>query len=170
MGSQVTLCDVLDPRDPHTRQGLTNRESWTNTGLATSLNLTDGSYFVTVKAISNVEYGGPLATTVHHSTPYIIDTSPPLLTEVTDIEYNITTNELSLNYSASDPGSGIATISLALGRSQLDASLLSWTAIDNRGSGTIVAEIPDGIPTWVKLRATNNGMYALIAEPDYNYM
>lgn len=113
---------------------------------------------MTVQAISNLEYGSPLATTVHHSTPYIIDTSPPMLTEVSDIEYNITTDELSLNYTAIDPGSGIATVSLALGRSQLDTGLLPWTPIDSDGSGVIVADIPDGVPAWVKLRATNNGM------------
>lgn len=106
-----------------------------------------------------MEYGGPLVTTVQHSTPYIIDTSAPVLTEVESIDYDVLTNELTLNYSASDNGSGIATVSLALGRTQYDTSLLSWIPIDSNGTAAVMVYIPDGVETWIKLRARNNGQY-----------
>ena len=157
VGTSLGSCDILNQTDPHAHFGLSNRQAWTNTGLASSLDLTDGSYYISVQAINNIEYGGPLVTTVQHSTPYVIDTSPPTLTELESIEYNVSTNELRLSYLASDNGSGIAAVSLALGRSQYDTSLLPWTPIDSNGSATVAVYIPDGIETWIKLRARNNG-------------
>jgi hypothetical protein len=35
--------------------------------------ISDGQYFVTVRALNEVKYGGPLATTVCHTTPYTVD-------------------------------------------------------------------------------------------------
>lgn len=96
-------------------------------------------------------------TTVQHSTPYIIDTSPPVLTEVDNVEYDVVTNELRLNYSASDNGSGIAAVSLALGRTQYDTAILTWLSIDSDGTAAVNVYIPDGVETWIKLRARNNG-------------
>lgn len=141
---------------------MSNQQAWTNTALASSLDLTDGAYYISVQAINNVEYGGPLVTTVHHSTPYIIDTSPPTLTEVNNIEYDTLTNELRLNYSAYDNGSGIASVSLALGRTQYDTSLLPWISIESNGTASVTVYIPDGMETWIKLRAMNNGQFATI--------
>ena len=114
-------------------------------------------YYISVQAINNVEYGGPLVTTVQHTTPYVIDTSPPLLTEVDNVEYDVETNELRLNYSASDNGSGIAAVSLALGRTQYDTGILTWLPIDSNGTAAVSVYIPDGVETWIKLRARNNG-------------
>lgn len=110
-----------------------------------------------MQAISNVDYGGPLATTVHHSTPYIIDTSPPIIDEVFNIQYNHSLNVLSLEYNVTDEQSGIRLVEIAIGRSTRDTALLGWTALQLGGSGTIAVVIPDGIPGWVKLRVTNNG-------------
>ena len=53
-----------------------------------------------LQAISNIEYGGPLATTVHHSTPYILDTTPPQLNDVIITEYDTSTNQLVFSYNA----------------------------------------------------------------------
>ena len=55
------------------------------------VSLSDGPYYITVRALNGVEFGGPLALTVCHSTPYIVDTSPPLVNEI----YNIRYDELS---------------------------------------------------------------------------
>ena len=98
MGTSVGQCDIISRRDPHSALG--SRQAWTNTGLERSLDLSDGVYFFTVHAVSNVEYGGPLVTTVAHSTPYIVDTSPPILTEVEVIDYNGSSNQLILTYNA----------------------------------------------------------------------
>lgn len=157
IGTSVGSCDLLPPSDPHARLGLLTRESWTNTGLASFSNLSDGSYYVTVQAISNIEYGGLLVTTVHHSTPYIIDTTPPTITEVNNIQFNHSTNELSLDYVVRDEGSGIASVSIAIGRTPRDTQLLYWTDLGLGGSGLVTVAIPDGVPGWVKLRVVNNG-------------
>ena len=114
-----------------------------------------------MQAISNVVYGGPLATTVHHSTPYIIDTTPPIIEEVFNIQYNYTSNELSLEYNLSDSGSGIGNVDIAIGRTPRDTGLLGWTAQGISGRGSIFVVIPDGVPGWVKLRATNNGEWTM---------
>ena len=98
VGTSIRQCDVVSPRDPH--GALSSRQAWTNTGLERSLDLPDGAYFFTVQAVSNVEYGGPLVTTVAHSTPYIVDTSPPILSEVEVINYNVSSNQLILTYNA----------------------------------------------------------------------
>jgi hypothetical protein len=47
-----------------------------------------GKYYMTVRAINKVEYGGPLATTVCHTVPYIIDITNPFVHEVFDIKYD----------------------------------------------------------------------------------
>ena len=159
VGTSLGSCDVLNQTDPHAHFGLSNQQAWTNTGLASSLDLSDGSYYMSVQAINNIEYGGPLVTTVQHSTPYVIDTSPPVLTEVESIEYNDLVNELRLNYLAYDNSSGIASVSLALGRTQFDTSLLPWIPIDTNGTAAVTVHIPDGVETWIKLRARNNGQY-----------
>ena len=56
-----------------------------------------------------------------------------------------------------DEGSGVANVSLAIGRTPRDTSLLGWTNLQLGGSGLVTVVIPDGVPSWVKLRAINNG-------------
>ena len=56
--------------------------------------------FSCTQAINGIEYGSPLAITVHHSTAYVLDTSPPLLNDVIFSEYDITTNQLVFSYTA----------------------------------------------------------------------
>jgi len=42
---------------------------------------------VTVRAINNIEFG-PLALTVCHATPFAVDTTPPVIYDVTDVTYD----------------------------------------------------------------------------------
>ena len=44
---------------------------------------------MTVKAINKVMYGGPLGISVCHTTPYIVDTSPPLVEKIHSLRYNV---------------------------------------------------------------------------------
>ena len=48
MGSSPGRDDVIPPTDPHMFLSGGQR-SWTNTGLATGLELADGSYYVSVR-------------------------------------------------------------------------------------------------------------------------
>lgn len=55
----------------------------------------DGEYYITLRALNEVLYGGPLATTVCHTTPLTVDNSPPLVWEVYDIQYDEDTYNLT---------------------------------------------------------------------------
>lgn len=48
-------------------------------------------------------------------------------------------------------------MSLALGRTPRDTLILPWREVDMGGYVEVDVVIPDGVPTWVKLRARNNG-------------
>ena len=52
------------------------------------MTITDGPYFITVRALNGVEYGGPLAVTVCHTTPYVVDTSHPFVHKIFGIRYD----------------------------------------------------------------------------------
>ena len=55
---------------------------------------------MTVQAESGVLYGTPLVTTVHHSTPYVVDTQHPDLTELLVVGYDSELNQLTLDFVA----------------------------------------------------------------------
>lgn len=92
-------CDILEQENPH--GSITEQAYWTNTGLARFSDdpLNDGPYYVTVDAINNAGYGGALVTTIHHTTPFILDTTPPVIDGLTVVEYDIVKNILSVDFS-----------------------------------------------------------------------
>ncbi|XP_066264364.1 uncharacterized protein [Branchiostoma lanceolatum] len=94
----TTQCEenIHPHKDPHAH--LFDESEWTHTGLAHPLDLEDGLYYVTVRAINKVEYGGPLATTVCHSTPYAIDNTEPFIHEVFDMLYDEKMYIISASY------------------------------------------------------------------------
>ena len=99
IGTDIGSCDVLPFEDPH--RLLPSRETWTNSALAVlDPNLQDGDYYITVRVESNVEYGGPLVTTLHHSTPYQVDTVPPEVADMMLEGYSADQNELRVSYTA----------------------------------------------------------------------
>lgn len=49
---------------------------------------TAGAYYTSVRALNKVEYGGPLSTTVCHTTPYVIDITKPEIYEIFNIRYD----------------------------------------------------------------------------------
>lgn len=61
----------------------------------------DGKYYITVRAINKMEYGGPLATSVCHSTAYAIDNSPPIVYEIFNVQYDEETFNLTLSHNSS---------------------------------------------------------------------
>ena len=48
MGSELGRDDVINSTDPHMHL-VGGQSAWTNVGLATDLNLDDGSYFISVQ-------------------------------------------------------------------------------------------------------------------------
>ena len=53
--------------------------------------VTDGKYYSSVRALNKVDFGGPLATTVCHSTPLAIDNTPPIIYSIYNVTYNSAT-------------------------------------------------------------------------------
>ena len=162
IGTSIGFCDILPFTDPHRANGILSREAWTLAGVATGLSLPEGAYYISVRATNDIAYGGPLFTTVHHSTPYMVDTTPPVVSDTVDISYNTSTNQLSADYTVSDGLGQLALVELALGRSELDTSVLGWQLLtDQPLSGqnrdTLTVPIPDGVPVWLKLRVTDTG-------------
>ncbi|XP_078575736.1 uncharacterized protein LOC144861641 [Branchiostoma floridae x Branchiostoma japonicum] len=146
--------DVHPHKDPHSH--LYGEDEWTHQGLAYPLELDDGFYHVSVRAVNKVEFGGPLATTVCHATPYTIDTTPPFVNHVKFISYDEVSYELIVEYNVSDPLSNIREVDIGLGKSSRDVFIMDWYRHDNQTHVTMFYRIPDGIPTWIKVRAINN--------------
>lgn len=125
------------------------------------LDLPEGAYYITIRATNQIAYGGPLFTTVQHTTPYVVDTTPPQVSDNVGMDYNSSTNRLSVSYEASDAGGGVVSVEVALGRSPLDTNVLIWSPLVNQSdsvSDFVEVAIPDGLPVWLKLRATDEGM------------
>ena len=60
----------------------------------------DGRYYVTIRAINQVEYGGLLVTTICHSTPLAIDNTPPIIYEIYNIKYDDVSYNLTADFNA----------------------------------------------------------------------
>ncbi|XP_048250793.1 uncharacterized protein LOC124111176 [Haliotis rufescens] len=160
VGRQVCEELIHPHHDPH--RHLFDQSEWTNSGLITALPdamnpLPDGKYYITLRALNNVEYGGPLVTTICHTTPLGIDNTQPFVHEVYDVEYDEDTYVITAKYNASDPESDIREVDLCLGQTTRDCYHLEWQRSNHSDHGiTRTFQIPGGIPVWVKVRAINH--------------
>ena len=164
IGLSVGSCDVLNHTDPHLQLGLTSPDLWTYLAVhaPSGLDLPEGAYYITIRATNQIAYGGPLFTTVQHTTPYVVDTTPPQVSDNVGVDYNSSTDRLSVSYEVSDVGGGVASVEVALGRSPLDTNVLTWSPLVNQSDSSsdfVEVVIPDGVPVWLKLRATDEGTY-----------
>ena len=137
---------------------------WTYSGFASDLYLPDGQYYVTVQAVNSIVHGGALVTTVCHSTPITIDTSPPLFHEVSDLLFDEDFDLLGVYYNVSDPGSGIASVDFGLGKTKYDVKIRSYSqhGFMDRAKPYIVIDplrLEPGVQAWVRLRAVNKGNF-----------
>ena len=48
----------------------------------------DGDYHLTIRAINNIDFGGPMCIKVCHSMPYTVDASPPIIHNITNVDYD----------------------------------------------------------------------------------
>ncbi|KAL3857351.1 hypothetical protein ACJMK2_012027 [Sinanodonta woodiana] len=158
-GTNVCGTNILKYTDPHAH--LSSSKFWTYSGYATDLHLPDGQYYVTIQAVNNVVFGGAMVTTVCHSTPVTVDTTPPVFFDVSDVMYDEDFDILAVYYNVSDPLSGILRVDFGLGRTKHDVELRGYSrhnymvrddpflVIDN-------LDLEPGIPAWIRLRAVNN--------------
>ena len=62
--------------------------------------LSDGAYFITVRALNKVEFGGPMALSVCHGTPLVIDNTPPIIYSIHDITYDSSIGRIGMQVNA----------------------------------------------------------------------
>ena len=113
--------------------------------------------------MSDVIHGGDLVTTVCHSAPFIVDTTPPEFHAVPEFLFDETFRYLVVYFSASDVTSGVSGIEFGLGRTKYDVSLRPYQPLPMRGAGNqtyIVYEefsASEGQPAWIRLKVINSG-------------
>ena len=117
---------------------------------------------MTVQALNGAELGGSLVTTVCHSVPFIVDTTPPVFNGVTDIIYDEDFDLIAIYYSASDDLSKIAKAEFGLGKTKYDVQLKAYSlhhAMERDNPFVSLKELglQEGIPAWIRIRVTNNG-------------
>ncbi|XP_076085326.1 uncharacterized protein LOC143056125 [Mytilus galloprovincialis] len=159
VGTEICEEKIHEHHDPHSH--LYDSSQWTHSAMISPLpapyeQLPDDQYFITVRAINGVKYGGPLATTVCHTTPYIVDNSPPIIYELYNIQYDEFQYNLTYRHNSSDPQSGILYNDCCLGLTQRDCYELPWTRQDYSHFVMLTVSITAGIPIWVKIKAINN--------------
>ncbi|VDI67222.1 Hypothetical predicted protein [Mytilus galloprovincialis] len=168
----MAVCeDLIHPHhDPH--KHFFEKSQWTHNAMIYPIpapyeTLPDDKYYVTVRALNEVEYGGPLATTVCHSKPLGVDNSPPHVWEIYDIRYDENTYNLTAKHNSSDPHSGLAFNDICLGRTRRDCIEMRWTRLSFDPNITLVRILTDGVPIWMKIRAVNNVDLRTIGVSDY---
>ncbi|CAH1794764.1 unnamed protein product [Owenia fusiformis] len=154
VGTEVCRDDHHPHKDPHAH--ITFESEWTHEAMLYPLYMPDGHYYINVRALNKVEFGGPMAVTVCHSLPYIVDTTPPIVHYVKLVSYDEYTHLLIMNYDVSDPLSDIREVDFCLGRSRRDCYILDWERFPNITHLEKRQKIPDGTPAWPKIRAINN--------------
>ncbi|XP_062598765.1 uncharacterized protein LOC134260192, partial [Saccostrea cucullata] len=158
-GSTICGTDISDYVNPH--KHLSDKKFWTYTGYARDIHLPDGKYYTTVQAINNVIHGGSLVTTVCHSTPIVVDTTPPLFKGVSDILFDEDFNIMAIYFEAEDKESFLSRIDFGLGKTKHDVEVRGYSEISypKRENPYILItdlNITDGEPAWLRLRAVNN--------------
>ncbi|XP_052806219.1 uncharacterized protein LOC128235437 [Mya arenaria] len=161
VGRNVCEDSIHPDVDPHKQ--LLHESHWRNIGIISSASsnknifpLTSGQYFVSVRAMNKVNFGGFLGTTICHSIPYIIDITSPIIYEIYDIKYNEDTFLISALHNSTDEESGIVYIDACLGRNPRSCDIMIWSRSTTLTLVQFTFQVPDGIPAWLRLRATNN--------------
>ncbi|XP_069134862.1 uncharacterized protein [Argopecten irradians] len=159
VGKSMCTQDVVGEADPH--QHHSSKKYWTNSGYQKDLHLQDGKYYTTVRALNSIVFGGALVTTVCHSTPFTVDTTPPIFTKVLEIFYDEDFDLLAVYFNASDPLSKLARVDFGLGKTKHDVTIRGYElqTYITRGEPYVAIEhlgLGHGIPAWLRLRAVNN--------------
>ncbi|KAK3101936.1 hypothetical protein FSP39_007496 [Pinctada imbricata] len=158
-GLQPCADDVHNHHDPH--KHFFEESQWTYNAMISPIDapyttLPDGRYYVSVRAINKVDYGGPFSTTVCHTTPFAVDNSPPVVYEMYNIKYDEDNFNLTAYHNSSDPHSGLVSLDICLGETSRDCSALNWQRLSPDPFIQLVYQVQDGLPVWFKIKAINN--------------
>lgn len=123
----------------------------------------DGLYYMTVQCLNNVEFGGSLVTTVCHSVPLTVDTTPPVFERVEQIYFDEHFDILGIYYQAHDNESLLNSVDFGLGITKYDVLVrqYSYHLPMNGNSHPFIAieelDLQEGIPAWPRIRVDNGG-------------
>ena len=115
------------------------------------------------QAVSDIIHGGDLVTSVCHSTPFIVDTTPPDFNAVEEFLFDDSFRFLVVYYNVSDAISGIARMEFGLGKTKYDVMIRRYLPFEMRGvaGNTYLVneefETQDGVPAWIRLKVVNKG-------------
>ena len=122
-----------------------------------------------MQAVSDIVHGGDLVTTVCHSTPFAVDTTPPVFRTVDGFLFDETFRYLAIYYNASDAISGIRKVEFGLGKTKYDVRTRRYVPLEIRGRAWnryVVSsdfETAAGVPAWIRLKVVDNGMLICVA-------
>jgi hypothetical protein len=113
-----------------------------------------------------VVHGGAMVTTVCHSTPIMVDTTPPYFTKGIsddDIVFDEDFNLMALYYSTMDPKSKIKSIDFGLGLTKHDVDVRGYSSFEYKEDRPFIVvkdlNLASGEPVWIRLQAKNNGKF-----------
>ena len=152
--------DVVGFKDPHA--DLSSPKYWTHSGYQKDLHLEDGPYYVAVQALNKVVYGGALVTTVCHSTPFTVDTTPPVFLGVNHIMFDEDFDILGVYFEGFDTLSKLKRVDFGLGKTKYDVGVRGYTPhpyVDRKDTYIGIEDLglEPGVPAWIRIRLVNNG-------------
>ncbi|KAK7113965.1 hypothetical protein V1264_000110 [Littorina saxatilis] len=160
VGTSICGSDVSNFTDPHVTHS--NAEDWTHVGVAKDLHLAEGPYYVTVQAVNDISHGGDLVTTLCHSTPFLVDITPPVLHSVSDVIFDDGFRLLAVYFNATDNLSGVTGLEFGLGRTKYDVMIRRYLPFEIRGNENNryllneEFETASGTPAWIRLKIVDN--------------
>lgn len=159
-GTSICGTDISNFENPH--KHISDKKFWTFAGYVRDIHLPDGQYYSTVQAVNNVVHGGSLVTTVCHSTPVVVDTTPPLFNGVSDILFDEDFNIMAIYFETEDNESFLSRVDFGLGKTKHDVEVRGYSKIPypKRENPFILINdlnLTSGEPAWIRLRAVNNG-------------
>ncbi|XP_061188852.1 uncharacterized protein LOC133197029 [Saccostrea echinata] len=170
-GRAVCYEDVVNFRDPH--EFLHSSKHWTHSGYEKNMFLLDGKYFMTVQCLNNVVFGGSLVTTVCHSTPLTVDTTPPFFNGVEEIYFDEHFDILGIYYKAGDNESFLRSVDFGLGKTKYDVLVRKYSyhkPMNGDDAPYIVIEeldLEEGVPAWPRVRVDNGvGLFKAGSGPE----
>ncbi|XP_033105583.1 uncharacterized protein LOC117107873 isoform X2 [Anneissia japonica] len=160
------MCDdiIHHHHDPHAH--LFDESEWTHIGLVNGLMLPDDEYYITVRGLNKVAFGGPLSLSICHSLPLVIDNTFPFINDIFDISYNEDLEEVSVSYNVSDPNSEIYAVDIGIGEGKYDVYLKEWERYYDDNTSVVPYKLIDGVPAWLQIRAINNVDLRLVDHAD----
>ncbi|XP_061168901.1 uncharacterized protein LOC133178169 [Saccostrea echinata] len=171
VGKSVCNQDVVNFSDPH--EFLHSSKHWTHSGYEKNMFLQDGQYFMTVQCLNNVVFGGSLVTTVCHSNPLTVDTTPPFFDGVEQIYFDEHFDMLAIYYKAGDNESLLRSVDFGLGKTKYDVLVRKYSyhePMNGKDAPFIVIEeldLEEGVPAWPRVRVDNGvGLFKAGSGPE----